>query len=126
MCKTKIRIIIFILTLIIFILSGCGICKNGIVKEINTYDNKYKVIAFIREGGSTTGFSPQVSLIKANKKLSDSDSGNIFRCNKSKYIDIQWKDKNTLIIKYDCPDEDVFEKCNNIKDIDIEYVKVQE
>lgn len=125
MYKLK-NISICILIGIVCVLSGCGICKNDVVKEINTSDNKYKIVAFIRAGGATTAFSPQVSLIKANKKLSDSDTGNIFRGNKSKYIDIQWKNENTLIIKYDCSEEDVFEKCTHIKDINIEYVKVQQ
>lgn len=120
------KAVIVFLMCIVSIFSGCGICKNDIVKEINTYDNKYKIVAFIRTAGATTSFSPQVLLLKANKKLSDSDTGNIFRGNKSKYIDVQWKNENTLIVKYDCSDEDVFEKCTHIKDINIEYLKVQE
>ncbi|EGO86242.2 DUF5412 domain-containing protein [Clostridium botulinum C] len=126
MNKLKMKVIIVFLMCMVCIVSGCGICKNNIVKEINTYDNNYRIVAFIREAGSTTTFSPQVSLIKIGENLNDSDIGNIFRGNKSKYIDIEWKNKNTLIIKYECSDQDILEKCTHIKDINIEYLKIEQ
>ena len=65
-------LIILILLLSIFWgeidISYCG-CVNKIVKEIESYNGEFKVIAFIRDCGATTSFSPQVTIIKKGDKI---------------------------------------------------------
>ncbi|WP_231272664.1 DUF5412 family protein [Clostridium botulinum] len=127
MTKYRITIITFLLIYICFMLTSCGdICGNKIIKTINNYNNKYVVIGFIRDGGATTAFSPQVSILKKGEKFKDSTSGNVFIGNKSDYIDIEWKNETTLLIKYKCSEEDVMKKETKFKNINIEYQKLQD
>ena len=54
-----------------------GLCENQIVNEIFSPDNGTKAVVFERSCGATTGFSTQVSLIKADNVLGD-QGGNVF------------------------------------------------
>jgi len=116
-CPISILLLIMGLGLI-----GCGnMCSNDIVKSIDSADGKYTAIAFIRNGGATTSFSPQVSILKSGKKLGNA-AGNIFIGDHSKFIDISWKDNNTLIITHDCAEKDIFKQEKNKDNISIVYL----
>ena len=116
-----------LLALLCCILTSCNnICGNKLVKQITTSDNEYTAIAFIRDAGATTAFSPQVSLFKVGHNLTDSDTGNIFIGNRSDFIDIEWKNENTLIIKHKCPKEEIHKKETKLKNINIEYIKLDD
>ncbi|MBI1810912.1 MAG: hypothetical protein HY035_01370 [Nitrospirae bacterium] len=43
-------------------------CKNAIIKEILSPDQKRKIVVFARDCGATTGYSTQVSLISIKVK----------------------------------------------------------
>lgn len=127
MTKLKSIIITLFLLILLSILTSCNnICENKLVKQITTSDNKYTAIAFIRDAGATTAFSPQVSLFKVGHNLTDSDTGNIFIGNNSDFIDIEWKNENTLIIKHKCPKEEIHKKEIKLKNINIEYIKLDD
>ncbi|MDR1251769.1 MAG: hypothetical protein LBK62_06335 [Treponema sp.] len=82
---------LFLVVLSIFCFSTCiSVVKNDVSKSIISPNEKFVAISFIRSSGATTGFSPQVSILPKDKKLSNK-SGNIFIGNNSKYIDIYWK-----------------------------------
>ncbi len=73
--QKKSFLILFWLMLSIF---GCeSMCANQILQEIPSPDKKFKAVVFQRDCGATTGFSTQVSIIKADDKLSNA-AGNVF------------------------------------------------
>ena len=74
-----------------------GLCSNDLVKESYSPDGKFKAVAFVRDCGATTSFSPQVSIIKAGKEFKNKP-GNAFRGNKSKDIDVKWVNEQTLLV----------------------------
>ena len=54
-----------------------SMCRNEVLTEVVSPGGQHKVVVFQRDCGATTGFSTQISLIRANEHL-DNDSGNIF------------------------------------------------
>ena len=52
-------------------------CSNDVLKDAPSPDGKHKAIVFQRDCGATTGFSTQVSVLRASQSLGSS-SGNIF------------------------------------------------
>jgi hypothetical protein len=102
---------------------GCeDVAQNTIVKKSQSPNVKYIAIAFIRDAGATTDFSPQVSVIKSGE-LFENRSGNAFIGNKSEYIDIEWIDSSTLKTFYDCGEKDLFKKEKKIYEVTMEYEK---
>lgn len=97
--------------------------NNTVVKELSSPDKKNKAVAFIRDCGATTDFSPQVSLLKDNEQFRD-DPGNLFVGYHSKFIDISWADNTTLVVLYDCKDSYISEKVDQVGKIKIKYTKV--
>ena len=113
--------LIFVLMGISFFLAGCGMdCSNDVVKTVQAPDKAYKAIAFIRNCGATTDCSPQVSILKRNQRLGKS-GGNVFIGNHSTFIDVYWKDANTLVIIHDCSEEDIFLQKEKVGTIQIMY-----
>jgi hypothetical protein len=55
-------------------------CGNQILSESSSPDQTYRVVVFQRDCGATTGFSTQVSVLKAMEKLPN-ESGNLFIAN---------------------------------------------
>jgi len=110
----------FIALLIILGMSSCLVTENTILKSSMSPDGRFVAMAFLRSAGVTTSYSPQVSILKANKKLPNKP-GNIFIGNHSQYINIVWTDTNTLVIVYDCIDKDVIKMIEEFDDIKIMY-----
>lgn len=54
-----------------------GLCANEIVSEAPSPDGRFRLVAFQRDCGATTGFSTQISLLKRDQELPNS-SGNVF------------------------------------------------
>jgi Family of unknown function (DUF5412) len=52
-------------------------CGNQILSESSSPDQTYRVVVFQRDCGATTGFSTQVSVLKAMETLPN-ESGNLF------------------------------------------------
>ena len=77
-----------------------GLCGNTITKIVPSPDKKYDAVAFLRDCGATTAWTPNVSVIKHGYHLGNTD-GNIFRGSYGEtFIDFNWKDNSTLIIQY--------------------------
>lgn len=95
-------------------------CKDKVVKEIRLPQTDYKLVAFIRDCGATTDFSTHVSVIGNGQEL-PKESGNIFSGNHSRSIDIELEDINTLIVRHDCKEQDVYKKENKFKLLAIKY-----
>jgi hypothetical protein len=58
---------------------GChdDLCGNQVTQEVSSPSGNYRAIVFEFDCGATTGFSTQVSILPANKKLKN-ETGNIF------------------------------------------------
>jgi hypothetical protein len=54
-----------------------NMCGNQILSESSSPDRTYRVVVFRRDCGATTGFSTQVSVLKAMQALPN-ESGNLF------------------------------------------------
>lgn len=96
---------------------------NTTIQGLSSPNQKYKAYAFLRDGGATTSYSPQVSILKKSKSLGNS-SGNIFIGYRSKYVDIKWEDDSTLVIFYDCDESEVRKKETTFDGIKIKYEKL--
>lgn len=95
---------------------------NDAIKELSSPNGTYKAYAFVRDGGATTSYSPQVSILKKSKSLGNR-SGNIFIGYRSQYVDIKWEDDSTLVISYDCSEEEVSKKVTEFHGVKIRYEK---
>ena len=120
----SVLIIIFV-TLIIGIIGcdllfwtiGSGLCGNEISQEIFSPDNEYKVVVFQRDCGATTGFSTQVSIIRATDELPNKP-GNVFIMDGHPdwtEVHVQWETNRSVIITYS-PEYKVFRAENRLRD----------
>ena len=124
--KKFLQFIFFVLFIGIF--SSCDFgAKNILIKEILSPVGENKVVIFQRDAGATTGFSIQVSVLKSNKNLKNSDKGNIFVIagNKTdfesgKLFDISWLDEKTLNITLHS-DKKVYKQVEKLENISIQY-----
>ena len=115
-------IIIFIL----FLLSCFNPCHNEIIEIILSPDNEFIAIAFIRDCGTASSYSPQVYILDNSNKNRNVNynkiTGNVFRGNVSKFINIYWKDAKTLIVEHSCTEELIIESLEYYQGIKIEYI----
>ncbi len=117
---------IITISIIIFVIGSLltnllnGMLGNDIKKEEVSPDGRYTAFAFIRDGGGTTSFSPQVSILKKGKELKN-ESGNVFVGDHSDYIDIKWEDSNTLIIYHNVSGSDIIKQEYKKYGVEIKY-----
>ncbi len=140
MKKIILGLLIGILSLVaIFILTIAFIfgdsCTNQIVDIQISPDKKYQVVTFTRECGATTGFSTQVSILKANDTfdkidekgntliMSDKIQNGLMDENGGARIRVNWTDANKLKILYDSRTE-TSKRETEYKDIKVEYGQI--
>jgi len=117
------KVILGIILIFLISIVGCeDVAQNTVVKTLKSPNGKYIAIAFIRDAGATTGFSPQVSVIESNQSF-ENKAGNVFRGNDSEYIDIEWVDNSTLKISYDCDEKEIFKKEEKVYGVNVNYEK---
>ena len=66
-----------LLVIAAFLYTAGDMCGNYPHKEYFSPNKKYKAVVFQRDCGATTGFSTQISIIKASESLIN-ESGNIY------------------------------------------------
>ena len=122
----------FLQVSLIFLFVGCLVscdfgAKNILIDEKMSPNGENKIVVFQRDAGATTGFSIQVSVLKSNKNLKNSDKGNIFVIagNKTdfesgKLFDISWVDEKTLNITLHS-DKKVYKQVEKLENISILY-----
>jgi len=107
------RFILILLSLqLMQTISGCesSMCGNQVLQEIPSPDKKLKAVVFQRDCGATTGFSTQLSIIKANEKLPNS-KGNVFSADTDHgkvpagpgggpQVDVAWIGLHDLEVRY--------------------------
>ena len=102
--------------------------NNTIIQEVSSPDNNWKAVMFMRNGGATTPFSYEVSLMKKEESLGNK-IGNIWiadtggKMGEVQY-EVRWEDKKTLLITiYGTPR--IFKKEEKYKEITIRYHYIQ-
>lgn len=74
------------------------VIEQSVYQEVASPNNVYKAVEFSRDGGATTGFNTQVSIIKAGKKLPDKP-GNIYISDGRAFITFMWISDTELHLK---------------------------
>ncbi len=89
---------VFLLGASCFFSPGSDVCKNTIVTTSISPDKKWKVVLFERSCGSTTGYSSQISLLKAGEEISNV-GGNIYIAGGlPKGYSINWQSNSNVIL----------------------------
>lgn len=119
------------LGLFMVVLISCdSACGNEVISLVVSPNGAYKAVAFQRDCGATTGFSTQVSIVKASKSLPNS-SGNVFRadCDHGKAlsgpgggpaVQLRWLSDQDLELTYDS-NARVFTKNERRSSVTIHY-----
>ena len=86
------------------------LCGNTVVATEISPDRAMKAVLFERNCGATTGFSSQVSVLRADEELPN-EGGNVFAANEGRgreatswggpYVALQWRNPRTLSLKVD-------------------------
>lgn len=107
-----------------------SIGSNKVLEEYYSPDNRYKVVVFERDGGATTGFSTQVSIIPAKSSLGNK-AGNIFFADTNHgqapsgkgggpEVRVTWVGNETVILSYD-KNARIFQHEKKFNNIRIDY-----
>lgn len=116
-------------------LSGCSVlCDNDLVKETLSPDGKWKAVVFQRDCGATTGFSTQLSVLKAAKNLpnrngnvliADTDHG---KAPAAKWggpdVQARWPSNNILQVSFH-PATRIFKQEMKFAEVTVEYSSSQ-
>lgn len=80
---------------------NAGMCGNTEAQTVVSPDGQLKAVVFERDCGATTGFSTQVSVLRANQTLPD-DGGNVLVTDASEAstVHVVWTGARTLQIQY--------------------------
>lgn len=89
-----------------------GMCANTILTEVMSPDRERRAVVFQRDCGATTGFSTQVSILRAGDSLPDDDGGNAFVADTdhgaapagpdgSPEVTVRWEGPNALVLEHD-------------------------
>ena len=113
--------------LLIFLpFQACNIAgdnNNEIIKQVSNGEGK-KAVLFTKYGGATVDNSTQVALMENDEQLTNNQVGNIFTCNQSESVKIQWLSVDTLEIIYGKGIR-VFTKEKQAKGINVVYKIVE-
>jgi hypothetical protein len=104
-------------------------CANEIVGQSASPDGKWNAVVFDVDCGATTTnkeLAPRVSILPANKPLSDRDSGNVFGAGNNGTVNnmivrVSWTAANELTIRYPAR-ASVFRQESVYKDVKIKYL----
>lgn len=96
------------------------VIEQSVYQEVASPNNVYKVVEFSRDGGATTGFNTQISIIKMGKKLPDKP-GNIYISDGRAFITFMWISDTELHIKIRGEDFRSIKSETSYKGINIVY-----
>jgi hypothetical protein len=115
------------------LVAGCSdACSNAIVNEVDGPAGAIKALMFQRDCGATTGFSTQISLLRAGEQLIG--GGNAFRADDNHGIafagdwggpwaEIKWIGPDQLLVRYAAKSR-VFEQAKSVLGVKIIYQAV--
>lgn len=107
-----------------FLNDDLSFCSDDIQKIVLSPDSTYKAIAYVRNCGATTDFSPQVVLGKSslsNKEMISKSENVIFVGNHSYIVDIRWRDADVLEIISDLSSSNIIKHVTQKYGINILY-----
>jgi hypothetical protein len=100
----------FLLGLCLTACAACGdSCRNDVLSETKSPDNKLKVVVFERDCGTLTSFSTQVSIVSA--QAAPEGRGNLFVADDNNRavpvgprgtieIKLRWESSSSLLLSY--------------------------
>jgi hypothetical protein len=95
--------------------------SNDVVDYKYSPDGKYIALSYIRSAGATDSYSIHTSIYDLKNK-NIVESGNVFIGNKATFVNIHWKERNTLIIEHATDEENISKKEELFGNIIIEYI----
>ena len=79
-------------------IGGCAdLCDNEIVETMASPNGELAVVVFTRNCGATTGYSTQVSILKAGTELPN-EAGNVFIAQSEVNVAPKWLSANRLVL----------------------------
>ena len=79
---------------------GCaGLCANTVTNRVTSPDAKRDAVLYTRDCGATTGYTTQLSLVRAGVALSN-EAGNVFIAPDSTELRVEWIGPDTLLVRY--------------------------
>ncbi len=78
------------------------LCGNEVFQEVVSPDGTYKAVVFQRDCGATTGFSTQVSILKASSQLTNR-GGNVFAMDGHPdwtQVEVRWDGNRSVDLRY--------------------------
>ena len=107
--------LIFLLAL----LTGCDdMCGSELLKTELSPNKNFKAVSYLYDCGATSGFSTQVSVLKANEKISS--PGNIFTTEGKNNLELKWLSNESLEIS-NTKNIDSYKQKRKFKEITIFY-----
>ena len=115
------------------LLSGCSeMCSNTVVARVEAPDGVHRAVLFQRDCGATTGFSTQISVLRAG--VEPSDGGNAFIADDGQgvvragawggpWAEARWLAPRHLLIRY-AAGARVFAQANEAAGVRISYEPV--
>jgi len=104
-------------------------CQNTPIQTVHSPDGELKAVLFSRDCGATTGFSSQVSILRAGDDLPN-DGGNVFIADLPQgetatpwggpQVDLAWRAPKTVELRYDRTAR-VFKKLETIAGVSVSY-----
>ena len=116
---------------LVSVLAGCGdLCGNQTLSEHVSPDGRWKVVVFERDCGTTTGFSTQASVVRADASLPE-EAGNAFTADAGHgnapdghgggpELRVKWETPTRVVLSYH-PGARVFLANRNVNGIEIQY-----
>ena len=102
------------------LLSGCdGVnCTNDVRQDLSSPDGRKRMIQFCRDGGATTGFNTQLTILEKGENLPD-EAGNAFIADNGE-ARVSWKPDGGILVIYDHGTR-FYKKELHVRGIQIEY-----
>jgi hypothetical protein len=122
------------LVLVIAVTAGCSDgCGNTVVSSKEAPDARHSAVLFQHDCGATTGFSTQISVLNAGKRLSG--SGNAFTADDKHgaaraapwggpWAELVWLSPSRLRVRYDAKAR-VFHRSETVSGVQISFEPVE-
>ena len=110
-----------VIVLAVTALSSCGLCGNDVTQSIVSPSGKVKAVVFTRDCGATTGFSTQISIIRASETLPNL-AGNALVLNNKVRLHLRWR-SDVLLEVTGLGNHEVFKEKEKVAGVSLQYSK---
>lgn len=114
------------------LLSACsGGCGNTVLADSVSPDGRSGAVIFQRDCGATTGYSTQISVVRAgarptgagNAYVADGNHGAAVASHGGPWVETRWIDASHLLVRYDAQSR-IFKQEREIAGVQITYESV--